>query len=59
MIYRTDIAGVTRNRRKKQSWAVVNAVNSSLQGRQSTTPLIERTIAAERIAVPGLAAAAT
>jgi hypothetical protein len=50
---------VTRNRRTKQSWAVVNAVNSSLQSRESTAPLTERKNAAERTAVPGLAAAAT
>jgi hypothetical protein len=36
----------------------VNAINSSLQSRDSTT-LAEQTIAAERTAVPGLAAAAT
>ena len=50
---------VTGNRRTKQSWAVVNVVNSSLQSRESTTPLTERTIAVERTVVPGLAAAAT
>jgi len=50
---------VTRNQRTKQSWAVVNVVNSSLQSRESTTPLTERTIAVERTVVPGLAAAAT
>ena len=50
---------VTRNRRTKQSWSVVNAVNSSLQSRESTAPLIEQTIAAAKTVVPGLAAAAT
>ena len=50
---------VTRNQRTKQSWSVVNAVNSSLQSRESTTPLTKRTIAAAKTAVPGLVAAAT